>query len=187
MEHDHRTPTGERKHMTASNFPAALQFVLSQEGGWSDRSDDTPTNQGVTLATYRDALGQPNLTADDLRAMTDEQRDRIYLMGYWQPIRGDDLPSGVDLAVFDFAVNAGPAMAVKALQAVLSVTEDGIVGAETLGRAQAVEIMVPQTPIRKLTDARIRFYKSLGKPEFIDGWTNRANACEDAALALIAP
>ena len=172
--------------MTASNFPAALQFVLQSEGGWTDRPDDNggPTNQGITLATYRDALGQPNLTADDLRAMTDEQRDRIYLMGYWQPIRGDDLPSGVDLAVFDFAANAGPGTAAKLLQHVVGTTEDGVIGPLTIRAASDPNL---RQTITLIYTSRIAYYDSLGKPEFIDGWTARANACESAALALIAP
>jgi lysozyme family protein len=171
--------------MTAANFPIALAFTLQSEGGWTDRPDDNggPTNQGVTLATYRDALGQPNLTADDLRAMTDEQRDRIYLMGYWQTIRGDDLPSGVDLAVFDFAVNAGPGTAAKLLQHVVGTTEDGVIGPLTIRAASAPNL---QQTITLICGNRIVYYESLGKPEFLQGWINRANACQDAALALIA-
>jgi len=172
--------------MTAANFPAALAFTLSREGGWSDDPGDRggATNQGITLATYRDALGQPGLTVDDLRAMTDEQRDRIYLMNYWNAVRGDDLPSGIDLAVFDFAVNAGPATAAKALQRIVSVTQDGIIGPETLAAAQAI---VPEQAVMALCVDRITYYQSLGKPEFLSGWENRAGACEAAALALVAP
>lgn len=168
--------------MTASNFAAALAFVLEAEGAWSDRPDDTPTNQGITLATYREALEQPDLTADDLRAMTDEQRDRIYLMNYWQPIRGDDLPSGVDLAVFDFAVNAGPRTAGRMLQRIVGAMQDGVIGPQTIAAAQAT---IPEQAVMAMCQDRINYYQMLGKPQFLAGWTARANACEAAALALV--
>jgi lysozyme family protein len=171
--------------VTAANFPTALQFTLSQEGGWSDDPNDPGgcTNQGITLATYRAALGQPNLTSDDLRAMTDEQRDRIYLMNYWNPIRGDDLPSGIDIMVFDFGVNAGPGTAAKMLQRVVGATQDGAIGPLTLA---AVDANSAHYVITALTGARLGYYLSLNKPEFIDGWNARAEACEAAALGLLA-
>ena len=57
----------------------------------------------------------------------------IYRARYWDAVAGDELPEGLDLAVFDFAVNSGPVRAVAYLQAALGVAQDGIVGPVTLG------------------------------------------------------
>lgn len=169
--------------MTASNFQAALAFTLSQEGGWSDRADDPggPTNQGITLATWQAVWGDAE-TKDDLRRMTDAQRDAIYRARYWNETRADDLPAGVDLAVFDLAVNAGPGVAGKMLQHVVGAVQDGDIGPLTIAAARAAD---PQQTITLICGNRIVYYQSLKRPEFIDGWTARANACETAAQALL--
>jgi lysozyme family protein len=94
-------------------LPITLQF----EGGWSDNPKDPggATMNGITLATFR--RYRPNATAADLRAISPEVRQVIYADGYWKPISGDNLPSGVDLAAFDYAVNSGVGAANKALAA----------------------------------------------------------------------
>ena len=171
--------------MTAANFQACLDFVLAQEGGWSDDPNDPggATNQGITLATYRTFTNNPDASADDLEEMSDAMRDDIYLTMYWTPIRGDDLPAGIDLCVFDFGVNAGPRTAAEHLQAALGVAEDGIIGPLTLAAAQSQNA---GSVIARFTSARLAYYAILNKPEFIDGWTARTNACKTAALAMVA-
>ena len=167
-----------------NNFAFCLAFTLSQEGGYSDDPDDPggATNQGITLATFNDYAG-PGLTAANLQAMTDQERDQIYREGYWNTIEGDDLPLGIDLVLFDFGVNAGPDTSAKTLQTALGVTADGAIGPITLAAAQAAS---PLVLINELTLARINYYESLGQTEFINGWLNRTKACEVAALTMVA-
>ena len=167
-----------------ANFQAALAFTLSQEGGWSDDPTDPggATNQGITLATYRAYQHNSMLGVSDLQTMGANQRDDIYKTGYWEPIAGDALPAGVDLMVFDFAVNAGPRTASRCLQDVVGADQDGLIGPQTLKYARAAD---PKTVIGQLGVWRRAYYNSLDKPEFINGWTNRANACEASALCLI--
>jgi lysozyme family protein len=170
--------------MTAANFQACLDFVLSQEGGWSDDPNDPggATNQGITLATYRTFTNNPDASADDLEEMSDAMRDDIYRTMYWTPICGDDLPAGIDLAVFDFGVNAGPGRAAKELQLVVGVEQDGVIGPLTLAAARGTDL---RQTITLLCGNRIVYYEALNKPEFLDGWTARADACEAAALAMV--
>lgn len=104
-----------------ASFPAALALVLGAEGGFVDNPDDPggATNLGVTQATYdkwRDLQGDPR---QSVRLITRDEAGKIYKANYWDAANCDELPSGVDYCVFDFAVNSGPGRAVKFLAHVL--------------------------------------------------------------------
>jgi lysozyme family protein len=118
----------------------------------------------------------------DIRALRADEAARIYRERYWNAVRGDDLPSGLDLAVFDLAVNSGPGRAARLLQAVLAVPVDGIVGPVTLEAARRSDCV---RAIRILTESRLRFLSGLSAwPVFGRGWRRRALATERAALVL---
>jgi lysozyme family protein len=168
-----------------ANFARALAAVLQHEGGYVDHPKDPggPTNKGVTLATYR-KLVEPNGTAEDLKRITDAQVASIYRSAYWDVIRGDDLPAGLDYAVFDYAVNSGPARAAKSLQGVLGVAADGIIGPVTLAAAQAAN---PIATINALCDRRLAFLKSLSTwATFGKGWQRRVDDVREDAIQLTA-
>ena len=99
-------------------------------------------------------------------------------------MRCEDLPRGVDLAVFDFGVNAGPATAVKALQRAIGTMPDGAVGPFTLRAAQAAE---PQALVGAICQARLEFYRALpGFARFGRGWTSRVEDVRRQALLMVA-
>src|SRR5687767_1827204 len=95
--------------MAADNFDASLKFVLQFEGGFVDHPKDPggATNLGVTIHTLSAVLGRP-ATKAEVKALTPKTVAPIYRQRYWDKVRGDDLPLGVDLAVFDFGVHSGP-------------------------------------------------------------------------------
>ena len=68
-----------------------------------------------------------------MRSLTVDDVTPIYKRNYWDRIKGDALPSGVDFAVFDLAVNGGTGRGAKMLQKVVGVTQDGGIGPQTLG------------------------------------------------------
>lgn len=159
--------------MARDTFAAALAAVLKHEGGWSDHPSDPggATMRGITLATYRQY--RPGATKQDLRNITDAELQRIYRDGYWNVIRGDDLPAGLDLAVFDFAVNSGPARAAIYLQNIVGAAPDGKIGPLTLA---AVAKLNPVTLISDLCSHRLAFLERLSTwPVFGKGWTKRVN------------
>ncbi len=96
--------------MASATFERALDLVLSFEGGFvhDPRDPGGATNLGVTQATLARACGRP-VSIDEVRALTRAEAGAIYRRLYWTAIRGDALPAGLDLAVFDCAVNSGPA------------------------------------------------------------------------------
>ena len=162
------------------NYPQALKQVLKYEGGYVDHPKDPggPTNKGITQAVY-DAWQKKNgLPTQSVRNISDAAVAAIYKQQYWDAISGDDLPSGVDFAVFDFAVNSGVSRAAKYLQAVVGVTQDGQIGPQTI---QATKTYVAMA----VTNKRLSFMQSLAIwSTFGKGWSARIADVKNQILAL---
>lgn len=168
------------------NFARALSLVLKHEGGWSDHPADPggATMKGVTLANFRRYV-KPNATKDDLRKITNEQAASVYRRFYWDAVHGAELPDGVDYAVFDFAVNSGPGRAVKYLQGVVGVAQDGRIGPATLA---AVRAKPHAAVIHDLCDRRMAFLRGLKTfGTFGKGWSSRVAGVRSEALKMAAP
>ncbi len=129
--------------MSAKNYQKALDLVLVHEGGFVDHPRDPggTTNKGVTQRVYdlyREAKGLPQRS---VRKLTMPECADIYRTRYWDVVKGDQLPAGVDYIVFDGAVNSGCAQSGKWLQRALGShykgKMDGQVGQSTLAAVQA--------------------------------------------------
>jgi len=166
------------------NFDTSLKHVLVHEGGWSDHPDDPggATMKGVTLAVYRRFFGAKK-TKKDLRNITDAQLAKVYRTGYWDKCKCDDLPSGVDYAVFDSAVNSGPGRGAKWLQGAVGAVQDGGIGPETLAKVKSRE---PKTAIiNDMLARRLAFLKSLRTwGTFGRGWGRRVDGVRATALQM---
>lgn len=165
-----------------SNYDASLAATLKYEGGYSNHPRDPggATMRGVTQRVY-DAWRRKNgLAPRPVRQLAQSELEAIYRRDYWDRCRCDDLPSGVDLAVFDFAVNSGPARAIKYLQGVVGVTQDGVIGPHTIAAAEAM----PDCGV-KLCDARLAFMKRLGTwSTFGRGWSDRMTDVRKKVAAM---
>lgn len=171
--------------MAASSFDRALSLVLANEGGFVDdpRDPGGATNLGITRATLARARGRA-VGVGEVRRLGRGEAAAIYRRFYWKAVRADELPAGLDLAVFDLAVNSGPSRAVRLLQRALGCREDGILGPVTLGAAAGRE---PAATIRALGRARLAFLRGLPTwSAFGRGWARRVARVERAALALAA-
>ncbi len=165
------------------NFEFCLDHVLKSEGGWSDHKDDPggATMKGVTLLTYRRFYGADK-TKDDLRQISSGELSHIYRTGYWNTCLCDDLPDGVDLTVFDGAVNSGPGRSVKWLQAAVGQAQDGHIGPNTISKTQAEDGV---SVIHGICDQRLSFLKALSTwPSFGKGWQRRVEGLRAYAVAL---
>jgi lysozyme family protein len=170
------------------NFEAALAGVLESEGGYVNHPKDPggPTNLGVTLAVARqlgiDVDGDGDTDIIDIKLLKLADAAKVYRHEYWDKVRGDDLPSGLDYAVFDYAVNSGVSRAAKALQSVVGVPQDGEIGPVTLGGLRTQD---PVTMIGRLSKQRLDFLRGLKTwPTFGKGWERRVNSVTSAALKL---
>ena len=170
--------------MTATGFARALPRVLAHEGGKVDDPADPGgrTNQGVTQAVYAAYRARLGASAKDVWDMRPEERDQIYRDQYWSAMRGDDLPAGLDYAVFDGAVNSGVSRSAKWLQQALDVPADGHIGSVTIAAAQAADTV---EVIDRICDIRMAFLKRLKHwPRFGRGWTERVSGVRTIGKAL---
>lgn len=153
------------------NYDAALAAVLRYEGGKVDHPADPGgrTAYGVTQRTYDAWRVKHGKDRQDVFKIANSEVAAIYRTEYWDRIRGDDLPDGVDIAVFDFAVNSGVSRAAKYLQSIVGVPQDGVIGPKTI-------LAVKSYVANKLTDRRLGFLKGLPTwGTFGRGWSNRIN------------
>ncbi len=168
---------------TSPRFDEAVDLVLRHEGGFVQHPRDPggATKFGITRETLSRARGRP-VSVDDVRRLTRGEAAAIYHWLYWDAMRADDLPPGIDLATFDLAVHSGPSRAVTMLQSVLGVEADGIVGPVTL---QAAWESDPSETIRRLIRNRLGFLSRLAAwPTFGRGWRRRVLSIEQEALRL---
>jgi lysozyme family protein len=169
----------------SNNFDRCVAVTLAYEGGFVDNPADPggATNFGITLRTLEAFLGEP-VTVDDVRNMTVDTATAIYGANYWNAMRCSALPPGVDMALFDFGVNSGIGRAVRTLQRIVSVAQDGSVGPATIG---AVQEWRPADLVTSLCSARLAFLRGLPTfAEFGNGWTTRVKDVAGRALAMVA-
>ncbi|WP_428030639.1 glycoside hydrolase family 108 protein [Ancylobacter sp.] len=172
----------ERTDAAAARFQACLEIVFGGEGGFSNDKFDPggATKFGITIRTLSAYRGD-EASVDDVAKLTKDEAKDIYRSLYWNVMKCEQLPPGVDLVVFDHGVNAGPARAVKMLQSIVGTAPDGSIGPVTLEatrRREAAEI------VRRFSQARRDFYEGLDKARFEKGWINRANKVEQLALGM---
>ena len=147
-----------------SNFSEAIERILGIEAGYVNNPADPggETKWGISKRSY------PHL---DIAALTSEQAIEIYHRDFWQPIEGDRFRDGVAYQLLDFAVNSGIQTALRKLQRVAGVADDGHIGPIT--RA-ALADMSESDIIMRLIAERLDFmthlknWASAGK-----GWARR--------------
>ena len=166
-----------------SQFEVCLAFVLHHEGKFVNHPRDPggATNLGITLATLQHWRGRPT-SVDDVLGLQREEAAEIYRARFWQPLRCDELPAGLDLMVFDFGVNAGPRTSARHLQRVLGVTQDGAIGPVTLGAARTADV---GATIAALGNLRLDYYRRLPTWDaFGRGWERRTRAAVARAVEM---
>jgi lysozyme family protein len=163
------------------NWGAALAAVLHHEGGFVNHPLDPGgiTNLGCTKATWEKWCGRP-VTEAEMRALSPADVSPLYKEKYWDKVKGDELPAGVDYVVFDTAINSGPGRAAKLLQETIGTTPDGAIGPLTLRAVAAVPVA---DAINSFQDRRLVYLQTLPTwSTFGRGWARRVE--EGRALAL---
>lgn len=162
--------------MSASNYKPSLSLVLAHEGGYVNHPKDPggATNKGVTQAVYDSYRKIKGLPVQSVKLISSDEVGEIYQKQYWRQVKGDDLPTGLDYAVFDFGVNSGVSRAARYLQRLVGVPDDGVIGNQTLSAIYAEARKDEEKLIAAYCANRLAFLKSLATfSTFGVGWTRR--------------
>jgi lysozyme family protein len=166
------------------HFPECVRLLLVHEGGNDDdpRDPGGRTSRGITQReydTWRHA--HAGLPADVWQAPQATVLD-IYRAKYWNAMRCDDLPAGIDYCVFDYGVNSGLGRAIPLLQKTLGVAVDGSMGPLTIAAARGTD---PVAFINRYQDARLTFLHGLSTwSVFGRGWGTRVADVRRDALKM---
>jgi lysozyme family protein len=150
--------------MMSTIYEKAFNWIIRAEGGYVNDSQDPggETKYGISKHAY------PQL---DIKNLTLDQAKEIYYKDYWLKCKCDQLPEKLALIVFDFAVNAGISRSIKTLQRALNLSQDGIIGNQTLS---AVGSASTSNIITDFMTQKIMFYASLANFDaYGRGWTKR--------------
>lgn len=165
-----------------NRFEDCLSVVFKWEGAYSNHPKDTggATKFGVTQETLSNWRGKKVSIADVQNLTLLEAKD-IFKTKYWTPVNGDALFPGLDLIVFDAAVNHGVTVATEMLQRAAGIKVDGNIGPETL---RAIKLSEKADIIERVATFRKERYVT--RPNFAtfgQGWFNRLDDVTNIANA----
>lgn len=171
-----------------NRFHASLAVIRKWEGGLSDHKSDPGgiTKWGISLRFLRgigmDINGDGVVDGYDIRELDEQQVEDIYRWHFWEKVQCDAMPDGLDLCVFDCAVNQGVGRARRLLQKSVGAKPDGIIGPKTL---KAVQNAIPEVVIDEFMARRARHYSSLRNVVIFGlGWFRRLFDVHHIAVAM---
>ncbi len=163
-------------------FDKAFDFTIGKEvggdllnGGYTNDPEDPggETKWGVSKKAF------PH---EDIKNLTKDRAKQIAYLNYWIPSSCDKLTSLnlslTAIATFDAAYNCGAATAKKFIQRYLGITDDGIIGMNTISK------LLMQTDLKivdGILEERKKHYASLIEEnlklnKFKNGWNNRVES-----------
>jgi lysozyme family protein len=188
---------------------ANTKYIEKWEGGIGNDPNDhyarypvpdgsgNHTNKGVTWVTFKSFATKAGYTATPalFYKMPMDIWLRIYKIGFWDPMRGDQIPSqALAELLADFAWGSGAGGATIQLQKYLnkngfSLVVDGGFGPKTLAALLAhIKKVGEKKAFEGIFLHRIAFLKSLADfRHFGTGWLNRMKDFYDFAAKLVTP
>lgn len=166
-----------------SNAQKAINQVLIHEGGYVNHPNDRggATNWGITKRVYEEFMNR-SVSLDEMKNMPKGNAYTIYKEKYWDKVKGDEIKSyAKSYALFDQAVNRGHVSAIKQAQKILGITQDGIIGPQTL---KHINESKDKDFINKYLGESENFYRTLASNDpsqmvFLNGWLNRVSSIYD--------
>ena len=180
-----------------ANRTITLDSILRWEGSDLNTAPTEPggaSKYGISvdfLSDYHKKHGLPKATIPDVSNLTADAASQIYGEMLLDPLRFDQLPSGVDFRLADLTTNLGMTGGPTLLQLCLGIYPlTGVMDSQTIAATMASD---PKALIVALSAAWIAVKHQspnwssspVTKSGFGHGWSNRNNAQKEAALALV--
>lgn len=174
--------------MTTANFDAWFSFMERPDfdGQGLHVTPGDPggaTNHGWTYRTWR-AFAELHGLDSSFEHFKNMQRDDFRLpsrLAFWNAVKADQLPAGVDVIWCDFQF--GSYHATEILQTVIGVGADNAVGNATINKIWSFNNKAKL--LADMTAARKAYYRTLAEfPLFGNGWNRRADECLATALQI---
>jgi len=125
-------------------FDKAFAFTHQQEGGFvlaTLKGEEAETYAGIYRKMQPNWQGWALIDAGDTGSDKLKQMVRdFFFQRFWVRSKLEQLPMPLAGLVYDFAVNSGEVLAIKKLQQILMVKDDGIIGANTAAMARGLPI-----------------------------------------------
>lgn len=165
-----------------------VDFILKWEGGYSDHPNDPggATNMGVTIGTMKslglkyDKNNDKKIDKKDVKLITKQDAIDIMKVHYWDKVKADQITSqAVANILVDWFWMSGT-NASKGIQRLVGVTDDGIIGKNSLAAINETIKKDEEKFVEQLYKARKQFYTNIINrnkklESFRKGWTNRLN------------
>ena len=166
-------------------FDKCLKVIFTHEGRYSNDPDDPggETMYGISLRFLKgldladaDIDHDGNIDGDDIKAMTIPEASKLYKKYFWDKMNLNVVPIDLlTLHLFDMGVNTGTKTAIKLLQRILDVTDDGILGRDTL---TALLNWDAEDVLESYIAARFNYYNAImiknpRLAKYKKGWFNR--------------
>lgn len=168
------------------NQAQALKLIGLSEGGYVNDPNDPggETDRGITQRTFDAWNASKGRQKRPVKGITKEEAEEIIVSEYFTTVNFNSLPGGIDYAVADFGVHSGPAKAVKVLQKILGLTQDGIAGAMTIAAASKINASLL---IDEYMNARLAYMKTLRTWKYYGkGWSSRVDSVRSNAKKIAA-
>lgn len=150
-------------------FQRAVDIVIKLEtggdpaGGYTNdpRDPGGETRWGISKRAFPD---------EDIKNLTRERAVELYRKSYWEPLRPDEFAAPLAIVLFDTAVNQGVQTAIKLLQRACGVTQDGVMGPNTISAANRMRDAVA----RFSAERAVRYANTANFDTYARGWLRRA-------------
>ena len=169
-----------------NNFLESVKYVLQSEGGFVNNPKDPggATNMGVTKASWISFVKKP-VHDNDIKNLTSIDVIPFYKKRYWDICLCDNLPSGIDYCIFDYAINSGPIRSVETLRRLIGLEHVGAFDKKNI-ESYFKQNEDNKVLIKKICSQRLSFLQSLKNYEtFGKGWLNRVLMVQEKSLGMV--
>lgn len=157
------------------NLQKSMDIMMKLEGGKSDLKSDRGgrTNLGVTQREFDKFREKQGLPRKDVFNITKQEAQQVYKIGYWDVIKGNELPLNVAHAMFSYALTDGPQDSVRFVQRLLGVEVTGFMGPKTKQAIWNASKNGDKKLTERILNKQIARYENDEQEQFQKGWVNR--------------